>query len=142
VAVVLASLSVPWTVVVYPGGVDFVFAWGLVNTNPLHLVPLSTYLLVYVDPAGLPPRLLAWPVATGLVGLAAASAALAAVGREDRRVTAGLLVLGALVHARLTLGFLRLGETVVPLGTGLLLGGAWWALGDGRTSDSDPRPRE
>lgn len=127
---VAALGAVPWTVVVYPRGIDLVFPWGLVNTNPLGVVDLASYLLVYTPGIrALPPRLTAWPWSSGLFALAVASAALGLVDREDARVTAALLALAGLVHLRVALGLVRVGELAVPLGTVLSLGGAWWVLG-------------
>ncbi|PSQ20096.1 TIGR04206 family protein [Halobacteriales archaeon QS_8_69_26] len=126
--VVLALL--PWTVVVHPGGVDLVFGWGLVNTNPLGVVDLPSYLFVYTPgPRSLPSRLVAWPGSTALFVLAVASASLGVVGREDRRVTAALLALAGLVHLRVALGLVRVGGTALPVGSALMLGTAWWVLG-------------
>lgn len=123
---------VPWTVVVYPNGVDLVFPWGLVNTNPPAVVDLPSYLFVYTaGPGSLPDRLTAWPESALLFGLAVGSASLAAVGREDSRITAALLGLAGVVHFRVALGLIRLGETAIPVGPALLLGAAWWAYGRG-----------
>jgi len=129
---VLALGLVPWTVVVYTGGVDLLFPWGLVNTDPWQLTDLPSYLTVYT--AGfqsLPARLQAWPVATGVHALAVGSALLTAADRchldgvEDRRLTAGLLVLAALVHLQVTLGLDRVGERSLPVGALLAFGVAW-----------------
>lgn len=121
---------VPWTVVVYPDGVDLVFAWGLVNTNPVGVVDLWSYLFVYTRGLrSLPARLAAWPGSTALFVLALASSSLGVVGREDRRVTAALLALAGLVHLRVALGLVRVGGTAVPVGTALLFGAAWWTFG-------------
>ena len=117
----LAVGLAPWTV--FPSG-DFVFAWGLVSTGPLHVTTLTDYLFVYT--AGLPSRLLAWPVAVVLYLLAVASALFGPVDREDRRVTGGLLVLAGVSHLRFSLGLTRPGLLVIPTGTVLLWTAAWW----------------
>jgi len=124
---VLALGLLPWTVVLHPAGVDLLFLWGLVNSNPWHLTDLFTYLTVYT--AGfrsLPARLQAWPVATGLYALAVASATLSVVAdRDDPRLTAGLLVLAGLVHLQVTVGLDRVGERSLPVGAVLAFGVAW-----------------
>ena len=33
----LAALLIPWTVLVYPDGVSYVFAWGLADAGPVHV---------------------------------------------------------------------------------------------------------
>jgi uncharacterized protein (TIGR04206 family) len=113
----------PWTV--FPSG-DVVFAWGLVTTTPVHVTTLPDYLLVYT--AGLPRRLLAWPVATLLYGLAVGNAVLGSVDAnlEDRRVTGGLLVLAGASGLWFTLGLSRPGLLALPTGTVLLWTAAWW----------------
>ena len=121
----LAGIALlPWAV--FPTG-DFVFAWGLMGTNPIHVTTLPDYLFVYT--AGLPQRLLAWPVAVALFSLAAGSAILGtAFGPEyeDRRVTGGLLVLAGASDLWFSLGMSQIGVTAIPTGTVLLWAAAWW----------------
>jgi uncharacterized protein (TIGR04206 family) len=125
----LAVGVLPWTVVLRRGELDAVFLFGLFNTNPPHLVDVYSYLFVFTTgPANLPDRLLAWPVSTALFCLALASLALGVLGREDRRVTAGLFALAGIAHLQVTFGLLRLGETAVPVGALLSFVLAWWAL--------------
>ncbi len=124
---VLALLVVPWTVVHYPGGTSLVFPLWSATTNPLH----ATFLWEFVgrQPGGietLPPRLFAWPLATLLLVVAVLGAVAGLTGREDRRLTAGALVLAGLVHLRVTLGLSRIGETALPLGPVLAFAVAWW----------------
>lgn len=124
--VLLALFFVPWTLLFAPGGTTLVFPWGLVNPETTHVTTLSDYLLVYT--AGLPERLLAWPVSVCCY-LAALISAFS--GRyEDRRVTGGLLVLAGGAHAVFALGFSTPGVgpsgLVVPLGPVLLWATAWW----------------
>lgn len=127
---VAAIALVPWTVVVYPRGIDLVFPWGLVNTNPLAVIDLYSYLFAFTGGyASLPARLTAWPQSTVLFALALASACLAVVDREDPRVTAAFLALAGLVHLQVALGLLRLGETALPVGPAVLFGAAWWVFG-------------
>lgn len=101
---VAALLAVP--VAVFPSGSDgvtLVSLWGLVNTGVLNapggvdLYPLWRYFADQPRAFGaLPASIRAWPLAVGFHLLAAVSAgAGVAVGREDRRVTAGLLLLAA-----------------------------------------------
>lgn len=132
-AAVAAAGLLPWVVVIGQGpgaAVSLVFSFGLVNPAPLHVTPLPTYLLVLTR--GLPESLLAWPVAALLYGLAFASASSARVaGREDRRVTGGLLVLAglSLLPVAATVG--RPATVVaVPLGTVGLWLVAWVGYGD------------
>jgi uncharacterized protein (TIGR04206 family) len=134
---VLLLAAVPWTVVVYPGGFDFLFAWGLFNTNPPHVLTLVRFLTVETPgPMSLPDRLLAWPVATVFYLAGLVSVASSVLDREDRRVTAAALALAALTHARVSAGFFRIGESVLPVGAVVLLGAACWALG-GQRDDRD-----
>ena len=123
VLAVLALLLVPWTIL---GGRDFVFLWGLATLDPVHVTTITDYLFVYT--AGLPRRLLAWPVSSLLYLLAVGSAAVGvAVGKEDRRVTGGLLVLSGVSHLWFALGMLRRSpSTAIPVGTVLVWAVAWW----------------
>jgi len=75
---VSAGLSmVPWTVQVLPGELFFVFPWGLASTRSLDVVLLDTYLLERTaGVAGLPRRLLAWPISTVVYACALALTAL------------------------------------------------------------------
>ncbi|USZ68626.1 TIGR04206 family protein [Halorussus salilacus] len=120
----LGAVLVPWTAF-FTG--DFVFAWGLVSADPFHVTTLPDYL--YVHTAGLPDRLLAWPVAVLLYLLAVGSATLGTlVGPrwEDRRVTGGLLVLAGASDLWFSLGMARGGSAVIPSGTLALWTLAWW----------------
>ncbi|WP_137283323.1 TIGR04206 family protein [Halorussus salinisoli] len=119
----LAIAVVPWSVL---ASGDLVFAWGLMTTTPVHVTTLTDYLLVHT--AGLPRRLLAWPVATFLYSLAVANAFVGwiAPDREDRRVTGGLLVLAGLSDLWFSVGLFRPDSPVIPVGTVLLWTAAWW----------------
>ncbi|WP_188876423.1 TIGR04206 family protein [Halarchaeum grantii] len=117
----------PWTVIQWSSGTGAngygaYFAYGIGDVaGPLgpHFTPLPTYVSQAVLNAY---WLQAWPTAAFLYGCALASAALALVGREDRRVTAGLLAMAgasAGLHATgLVVHNARL--AVLPLGTLLL----------------------
>lgn len=129
VAVALLG-ALPWTVQLWTGGVGLVFAFGLVNPETARLVTLPEYLGLSGGPAGLPDRLLAWPVAVLLWGLAALSALGGRLlDREDRRVTGWLLVLAGASHLAFALGLNRPGLLAIPLGTVLLWAVAWWGYG-------------
>ena len=99
---VVALLAVPMAVV--PGGDDaptLVSLWGFVTLGGdgggVGGYPVWAYFLDQPRPfATLPPSIRAWPLAIGFHLLAAGSATSGvALGREDRRVTGGLLVLAA-----------------------------------------------
>ncbi len=124
----LCSLSLmPWIVIVYPGEVDLVFGWGLLNTNPFHIVHLYDYLFVHtLGPAALPDHLLAWPVSFSLYLAALASGFLSLADREDRRLTAGLVLVAALANLRMWWGLSHTGLTVVPLGAIGMVVYTWW----------------
>jgi uncharacterized protein (TIGR04206 family) len=123
--------AAPWLIVPYPGSFDLVFAWGLVGTRNVHFVSLYDYLFVYtLGPTGLPNHLLAWPLGTLFYLGALANASLSIVGREDRRITAVLLVLAAAMSLRMWWGLSTVGSTTVPLGAALLLVTAWWFHAD------------
>jgi uncharacterized protein (TIGR04206 family) len=110
-----------------PGsGVSVVFPWGLFNTAPPHVTTLLEFLFVYTS--GLPEFILAWPLSVGLWLLALGSATVGvAVGREDVRVTAFLLVLAGVAALSVSTGFsvqpYRTGYPVGPLAAWLV---AWW----------------
>ena len=128
-ATVAAGL-VPWLVVRSAGTWSLVLAVGLAAPPSPHVTPVWTYVLDLT--AGLPPSLSAWPVATLLWGAAVASAAGGLLfGREDRRLTGGLLVLAGLSLLPVA-AFLsrRAGVWALPVGTAALWLVAWWGHGD------------
>lgn len=121
---VLCLALVPWSIQQFArGDVTFVFAWGLLNTNPVNVTTLFDFLFRYTQ--GLPEYILAWPVGVGCYLVAVASAVVGAVtGREDRRLTAAALVLAGATQLELARGFsVQPGRTAWPLGTVLL-----WAV--------------
>lgn len=124
---VLVALSfLPWTVLVGET-FTFVFPFGLLNANPLHLTNLYDYLRFTGGFAALPGFLQAWPVSVLLYVASLVSALAGVVRREDPRVTGGLLALAALSHAGLTVGLSRgIGRLAVPIGPVLALCVAWW----------------
>ena len=123
-AVVLAAGLVPWAVIPYETGAALVFSVGQVTSTPLAFQPVFRYLL---GPGPLPGYLLAWPAASVLYLLGVGSASLALVGREDRRVTAGLFVLAALdlLYFAVTFSSVRLRVVALPVGVAVLGLAAW-----------------
>ncbi len=122
-----ALLAIPWSVQVFAvGDATFLFAWGLVNTNPPSVTTLFDFLFVYTR--GLPAYILAWPLSTLFYAAALASAAVGwRTGREDPRVTAGLLVVAAVAQFRLAWGFsIQPGRIAWPVASVAFLAVAWW----------------
>jgi uncharacterized protein (TIGR04206 family) len=124
-AVVAVGL-VPWSLVFAGGELTLVFAFGLVDPAPLHLTDVLTYTFVYT--LGLPDFLFAWPVGVGLYLLALASVVSGHLfGREDRRVTAVLLVLVGVTQVSFAWGLTgRMRTFAVPLGTVACWALVWW----------------
>lgn len=124
----LALLAVPWSVQTFAGArpPGFVFAWGLVNVDPFSITFLWDFLFRYT--MGLPDYILAWPLSVVCYALALASAAGGSVvGREDPRVTAGLLAAAGVAQLTLARGFsVQPGRTGWPLGTAACWLVAWW----------------
>lgn len=134
--------AVPWTVLLLGGEYTLVFGFGLFNTNPPQLVTLYDYLFRFTaGPSTLPEYLLAWPTSLLLYLGALASALGGVFGYEDRRVTAGLLVLAGLAQVSVALGLSQaIGRLAIPLGTGCLWAVAWWFYWpDVRRTFSAPR---
>lgn len=126
---ILALLAVPWSVQTFAGGrpPGFVFAWGLVNVDPLSITFLWDFLFRYTT--GLPEYILAWPLSVLCYLLALASALVGHVfgpESEDVRVTAGLLAAAGVAQVTLARGFsFQPGRTAWPLGTLACLAVAW-----------------
>jgi uncharacterized protein (TIGR04206 family) len=123
----VAALGVfPWSLVFAGDELTLVFAFGLVDPVPLYLTDVVTYTFVYTR--GLPEFLFAWPVGVGLYLTALGSAVSGRLfGREDRRVTAVLLVLVGLTQASFAWGLSgRIGAFAVPTGTVLCWVVVWW----------------
>ncbi|MFB6126431.1 MAG: TIGR04206 family protein [Halolamina sp.] len=121
-----APLALPWSVQLFAvGDVTFLFPWALVNTNPLQATTIWAFLFRFT--AGLPRFILMWPVSVLVYLLGLGSAALAAVGLEDRRVTAGSVALAGVAQLWVAQGFsVQPGRIAVPTGTVLLAGAAVW----------------
>ncbi|WP_226010249.1 TIGR04206 family protein [Halomicrobium salinisoli] len=126
VAAFAAVGLLPWSVVVSGGETTLVFAFGLVDPDPFLLTTLPDYVFAYTR--GLPEYLLAWPLGVCLYVGALASAAVGRLtGREDHRITAGLLVFAGLTQVSFAFGFARQpGRYAVPVGTVTLFASAWW----------------
>lgn len=125
-AAIVAVGALPWSLVFAGEELTLVFAFGLVDPAPLYLTDVVTYTFVYTR--GLPEFLFAWPVGTLLYALALGSALSGHLfGREDRRVTAVLLVLVGLTQVSFALGLSRRANTVAfPLALLLCVAVVWW----------------
>ncbi|MGQ4555974.1 TIGR04206 family protein [Halobellus sp. GM3] len=133
VLVLSSLLAVPWSVQTYAGGTigdaTFLFAWGLLAVDPLSVTTTAEFLFAHTR--GLPEYILAWPLSSLLYGLALVSAVAGwRAGREDPRVTAGLLVVAAVAQARLAWGFsVQPTRTAWPVGAVALLAATWVCYG-------------
>ncbi|XVH30812.1 TIGR04206 family protein [Haloferacaceae archaeon DSL9] len=121
----------PWLVIGGESGATFVMAWGLLALDPLFVFPLPSYLDATRGFGQLPSSLQAWPVSAGIYGVALASATSGLVfDREDRRVTAGSLLLSGIGGVFLWVGFLGRGISgAVPVAPLALWTIAWWFYG-------------
>jgi len=123
----IAGLAfLPWTLVFAGDELTFVFVFGLLDPRPFYFTDLVTYVTVYTR--GLPDFLRAWPIGAGIYLLAVASAVSGVLfDREDRRLTALLLVVVGLTQLSFAWGFTRRPYTVaVPLGTVACWTVVWW----------------
>ena len=125
-AAIVALGFVPWTLVFAGNELTLVFSFALVDPQPLYVTDLYTYLTLYTE--GLPRFLQSWPIGTGIYLLALASALSGVLfDREDRRVTALLLVLIGLTQLSFAWGFTRRSLSVaLPVGTVLAWTIVWW----------------
>jgi len=123
-ALVLAAGAVPWAVIPYETGAALLFSVGQMTSQPFVFQPVYRYIL---QGGPLPQPLLAWPMATFLYLLAILSTALALVGAEDRRVTAGLFALAGLdvLYFAVVFSSLRLRVLAFPTGVVVLWLAAW-----------------
>lgn len=124
-AAVLALLFVPITGLrADAGDYTFVMLWGFLNTAPLdpsapvHVYTIREYVAAQPRPFGsLPASIQLWPVAFAFHLIAGASAAAGLVfGREDRRVTGGLLVLAGVASLSVAYGLALRAGVGVDLG--------------------------
>jgi uncharacterized protein (TIGR04206 family) len=138
--------ALPWTVMTYGTELNAIFLWASVATAPPQVLPLPEYLArVGVPVQQLPPRLLGWPLSAALFGLAALVEALsAAVDRDLRGPTAGLVALAGLAHLRVAQGMARTADLAVPVGPLAAFAVAWWlyvaAPPDAREGDRERSP--
>ncbi|MEF8977071.1 MAG: TIGR04206 family protein [Halapricum sp.] len=116
----------PWTLVATGGLTTLFFPFGFLGVDaPLRVVTIYEYLFVFSR--GLPQYIYAWPLGVVLYSLALVSAVLGLIEREDRRLTAGLLVLVALTQLQFAVGFgRRSGYTAVPFASITTLTLVWW----------------
>ena len=130
-AVALAGL-VPWSVQTFPGGLPFLrFAWGGASLDPVVVQLLPTYLRLSGS-----PLVWRWALASACWLCALCSAALGRVGREDPRVTAGLLVVAGAVNAGVAVSFgVQPSRTAYPVGSLALWTVAAWRYLTGVSTD-------
>lgn len=129
VGALLALGFVPWVVLASaPGDLTFVMSWGLLNTTPWHVLGFPSYLEQTQGLASLPWSLQVWPLSFAFyVGALASATGGAVVGREDVRLTVGLLVLSAVGSLVLWWGFVERGATgVIPVGFVATAVVCWW----------------
>lgn len=129
-AALVGAGVVPWVVVGSESSVSLVASFGLVVPATGHVTPVWTYASVLTR--GLPESLLAWPVASLLYALVLSSAAAGWLwGREDRRLTGGLLVLaGASLLPVAVAAGRPPGVLALPVGPAACWLVAWWVDGD------------
>jgi uncharacterized protein (TIGR04206 family) len=126
-AAALALLFLPWSVQMYESGfVTLLFAWGSTTPAVGSVTTLPDFLLRFT--AGLPGWMYAWPISTALYAMALLSGALGVrSGREDVRLTGGLLALAGVGVLWVSWGFsFQPGRIALPTGTAALWGVAWW----------------
>jgi uncharacterized protein (TIGR04206 family) len=125
--VLLLLLALPWSVQTFSrGGATYVFAWGLFTLDPPHATFIWDFFFRYTQ--GLPGYIYAWPVSVACYVLAVGSGLAGLVfGREDPRVTGGLLVVAAVAQLSLARGFsVQPSRTAWPLGSVAFVAVAWW----------------
>ncbi|MFC7041707.1 TIGR04206 family protein [Halonotius sp. GCM10025705] len=126
---VAALLAVPW-VIQFNAPVDLtaVMSWGLLNTNPWHVLTLPGYFDETQGLETLPWSLQVWPLGFGFYfGALLSAASGVATGREDVRVTVGLLALSAITSVIVWWGLLGRGAAgTVPVGVLATAMVGWW----------------
>jgi uncharacterized protein (TIGR04206 family) len=128
-AALLVLIAVPWVVQVNtPGDLTAVMSWGLLNTNPWHVLLLPAYFGETQGLTTLPWSLQVWPLGLAFYAGAVVSAASGAVyDREDVRVTAGLLVLAGIDTILVWSGLLGRGTRgAIPVGVVAIGVVVWW----------------
>ena len=125
--VVVALGFVPWTLVA-GSDLTYVFPFGLLNDDPWTLVWVHDYLRF--SRYGRSAAIESWLLGVGVYVGALASALGGVAGREDRRLTAGLLVVAGVSQFPLVEAFSRRpGTLALPVGSLLLVVAAWWLYG-------------
>ena len=128
-AAIVVLVIVPWVVQSNGAGdLTAVMSWGLLNTNPWHALPLSTYLDATQGFSTLPQSLQVWPLGLAFYcGALLSSASGVFAGREDMRVTAGLLALSAITSVIVWWGLLGRGAAgTIPVGVIATAMVGWW----------------
>jgi len=128
--VAIAVLAVfPWVIQLNgTGDLTAVMSWGLVNTNPWHTLLLPSYLDATQGFSTLPQSLQVWPLGLAFYcGALLSSASGVFAGREDVRVTLGLLALSAITSVIVWWGLLGRGAAgTVPVGAIATAMVGWW----------------
>lgn len=123
--VVVALGVIPWTVIIAPESVTLLFPFGLVDGNSGHLVIVHEFLRL--SGGQVAPFLRAWPIGVVLYAGTLLSAVGGLFGREDARLTGGLLVATAVSQLPVLAGVSRrMGYLALPVGVVLMLLAAWW----------------
>lgn len=126
---ILILVVVPWVLQVSDAGdLTAVMSWGLLNTNPLHALLLPSYLDATQGFSTLPQSLQVWPLGLAFYcGALLSSASGVFAGREDMRVTAGLLALSAISSVIVWWGLLGRGAAgTIPVGVIATAMVGWW----------------
>ena len=128
--VAIAALAVfPWVLQLNgTGDLTAVMSWGLVNTNPWHTLLLPSYLDATQGFLTLPQSLQVWPLGLAFYcGALLSSASGVFAGREDVRVTVGLLALSAITSVIVWWGLLGRGAAgTIPVGVIATAAVGWW----------------
>ena len=128
--VAILTLAVfPWVLQLNgTGDLTAVMSWGLVNTNPWHTLLLPSYLDATQGFSTLPQSLQVWPLGLAFYcGALLSSASGVFAGREDVRVTLGLLALSAITSVIVWWGLLGRGAAgTIPVGVIATATVGWW----------------
>ena len=128
-AAILTLAVFPWVLQLNgTGDLTAVMSWGLVNTNPWHTLLLPSYLDATQGFLTLPQSLQVWPLGLAFYcGALLSSASGVFAGREDVRVTVGLLALSAITSVIVWWGLLGRGAAgTIPVGVIATAAVGWW----------------
>ena len=128
-AAILTLAVFPWVLQTNgTGDLTAVMSWGLVNTNPWHTLLLPSYLDATQGFSTLPQSLQVWPLGLAFYcGAFLSSASGVFAGREDVRVTLGLLALSAITSVIVWWGLLGRGAAgTIPVGVIATAAVGWW----------------